>query len=101
MPDKTILITGASAGFGKAIAERFGEAGYRLILVARRIDKLEELKAAMNIPVHIQQLDVRNNSDVKNFVDSLPEEFSHLDVLVNNAGLALGLELAWDADMDD
>ena len=99
---KTILITGASSGFGEACAERFASAGNcRLILAARRVDRLDALKKRIDCPVHTAQLDVRDNDAVRAFVRALPAEYSAVDVLVNNAGLALGTGPANDADIDD
>lgn len=92
---KTIFITGASAGIGKATAYKFAQNGYNLVLSARRIELLEQIKKDIetkyNVKVFIGTLDVRNANDVENFVKSLPDEFKHIDVLFNNAGLAKGL----------
>jgi len=104
MSEKTVLITGASAGFGEACARIFASEGARLILTARRSERLEalrdELKASAG-GVHVVQLDVRDRVAVESLVDSLPEGFRQIDVLVNNAGLALGLEPAHQVNMDD
>ncbi len=103
MSVKTIFITGASAGFGEACAHAFAAEGHRLILTARRLEKLEtlrrELKAAAG--VHIIQLDVRDRAAVDAAVASLPAEFREIDVLVNNAGLALGLKPSHQVDIED
>ena len=103
MTGKTIMITGASAGFGEACARLFATEGNRLILTARRKQRLEELQAqlANKANVHIVQLDVRQREAVEDAVSSLPEGFKDVDVLVNNAGLALGLEPAQRADIED
>jgi NADP-dependent 3-hydroxy acid dehydrogenase YdfG len=103
MPGKTILITGASAGFGEACARTFAVAGNRLILTARRKEKLELLRSELidNCSVHVIQLDVRDRDSVDKAVASLPDEFSAIDVLINNAGLALGLEPAHQVDIND
>lgn len=103
MAGKTIMITGASAGFGEACARLFATEGNRLILTARRKQRLEELQAqlANKANVHIVQLDVRQREAVEDAVSSLPEGFKDVDVLVNNAGLALGLEPAQRADIED
>ncbi|GAB4553565.1 MAG: SDR family oxidoreductase [Geothermobacteraceae bacterium] len=99
---RTVFITGASAGFGAACARRFAQAGDRLILTARRMDKLEQLRAELgDVPVHLAQLDVREQEAVRSAVAGLPAEFASVDVLVNNAGLALGLEPSWQVDMAD
>lgn len=103
MTGKTIMITGASAGFGEACARLFATEGNRLILTARRKQRLEELQAqlANKANVHIVQLDVRQREAVEDAVSSLPQGFKDVDVLVNNAGLALGLEPAQRADIED
>ncbi|NIP49220.1 MAG: SDR family oxidoreductase [Gammaproteobacteria bacterium] len=103
MTEKTLLITGASAGFGEAFARLFACNGNRLILTARRLDRLEKLQGelASKCKVHIIQLDVRDRAAVDAAIDALPEEFRAIDVLVNNAGLALGLEPAHQVDIND
>jgi len=95
---KTILITGATSGFGKACAEYFAEQGWRLILVGRRTDRLEALQQQLGASVRdIITLDVRDRQQVFEKLGSL----SDIDVLLNNAGLALGLEPSWEVDIDD
>lgn len=94
---RTILVTGASSGFGAAIARRFATEGDRVIAAARRTDKLADLAAAHPGVVPVQ-LDVRDRAAVERTIAGLPDE---IDVLVNNAGLALGLEPAHRADLDD
>jgi NADP-dependent 3-hydroxy acid dehydrogenase YdfG len=101
METKTVLITGASSGFGEATARLLSESGYKLILVARRIEKLEQLKKVLGTEVHIQQTDVTNRGEVEKLFKNLPTNFKNIDVVVNNAGLASGLDLAQDADLDD
>jgi len=103
MAEQTILITGASSGFGEACARIFASHGNRLILTARRLEKLEMLKKelAAKCPVHVLQFDVRDRVAVDNAVASLPEGFSEVDVLINNAGLALGLEPSHEVDIED
>ena len=104
MSEKTVLITGASAGFGEACARIFAAEGARLILTARRSEKLAALRDELKesaAGVHVVQLDVRDRAAVEALVESLPEGFRDIDVLVNNAGLALGLEPAHQVDMDD
>lgn len=97
---KTILITGASSGFGKATAELFAAHNWKLILCGRRQNRLEELKKKLSrVPVHIAMFDVSVREDVERFAQSLPVEFSNIDVLLNNAGLALGLETSDKADI--
>jgi 3-hydroxy acid dehydrogenase / malonic semialdehyde reductase len=98
----TVFITGASSGFGKACARRFGQEGWRLILAARRREQLEQLQAEFGADnVHILSLDVREREAVANAVAFLPEEFSQVDLLVASAGLAQGLEPAQRAYLDD
>lgn len=103
MDSKTILITGASSGFGAACARIFATPGNRLILTARRLDHLLKLQdeLAACAEIHIMALDVRERKAVRDAVDFLPEGFRAVDVLINNAGLALGLEPAHQADLDD
>lgn len=101
MKTKTILITGASSGFGEATARLLAEDGYRLILVARRKEKLEELKKTLNTEVYTRQVDVTDKKVVEDLFINLPEDFRNIDVLINNAGLAVGLDLAQDADLED
>jgi len=98
---RTVLVTGATAGFGAAIARRFAAAGARLVVCGRRQDRLDALVAELKSPVHAAILDVRDRAGVAAFVESLPAPFAEIDVLVNNAGLALGLEPAQSADLDD
>lgn len=99
---RTILITGATAGFGKACAELFAAQGWRLILFGRRGERLEEIKKKSKNPnIHTSVLDVRDRTQVQDTISRIPAEFKNIDVLVNNAGLALGLEPAHEADLDD
>jgi 3-hydroxy acid dehydrogenase/malonic semialdehyde reductase len=98
-----LLITGATSGFGEACARRFAEAGWGLILVGRRKNRLSALQEELNdkTATHILCLDVRHQEAVMNGLTHLPEKFSEVDVLINNAGLALGLEPAPEADLSD
>lgn len=99
---KTICITGATSGFGRACAERFAAGGWRLILTGRRVDRLQALQEQLGaVPVHAVELDVRDFSAVEGMVRDLPQDFQAIDVLVNNAGLALGLEGAHRTDIRD
>ena len=100
---KTAFITGASAGFGAACARKFATLGYRLVLAARRAETLQALAAelAAQTAVHTLVLDVRNRKAVEDAIAGLPAEFAAVDLLVNNAGLALGLEPAHQANLDD
>ncbi|MCG8070907.1 MAG: SDR family oxidoreductase [Candidatus Thiodiazotropha taylori] len=100
---KRVLITGASSGFGEACARRFSEAGDDLVLCARRMDRLQALNDELsgNSEVVIQTLDVTDPQAVEGFLEALPEASREIDVLVNNAGLALGLQPAHEADLQD
>ena len=100
LKDKTVLITGASAGIGEACARRFAEQGSRLILVARRRERLESLTQMLGVPIHIVQLDIRNRKAVESAIADLPEEWNSIDVLVNNAGLGRGLDKFHESDID-
>lgn len=98
------LITGASSGIGEACARKFAEGGYDLILTARRAEKLAELKAelkAEGTKVKTLTFDVRNAGAAETAVDSLEPEWRKIDVLINNAGLALGLDKEYEGDPDD
>ena len=98
---ETVFVTGASSGFGAAVARRFAGAGARVIAAARRADRLKDLAAELGPRILPVTLDVRDRAAVADVVGGLPEEFARVDVLVNNAGLALGLGPAQDADLDD
>ena len=100
---KTIFITGASSGFGEATARKFSSGGHRLVLLARRREKLIDLAHQLGgeNKCHFICADVRDNEEVENALLGLPEEFRSIDVLVNNAGLALGLGPAEDASLKD
>lgn len=98
------LITGASSGIGEACARKFAEGGYSLILTARRAEKLAELKAeleAEGTKVKTLTFDVRDAEAAEKAVDSLEPEWRKIDVLINNAGLALGLDKEYEGDPDD
>jgi 3-hydroxy acid dehydrogenase/malonic semialdehyde reductase len=96
-----VFVTGATAGFGAAIARRFARDGHKIVAAGRRRERLEALKKELGAPVWTVELDVRNRADVMKAFDFLPPEFTEVDVLVNNAGLALGLEPAPAANLDD
>ena len=95
------FITGASSGFGAAIARRFAAAGARTVLAARRLDRLTALAAELGDAVHVLPLDVRDRDAVLRAVAELPPAFAEVTVLVNNAGGAHGLEPAHEANLDD
>ena len=95
---KTILITGATSGFGKACTEYFAGQGWQLILTGRRTERLEQLQEQLGMAVRqVITLDVRNREEVFEKLGSL----TGIDVLLNNAGLALGLKPSWEVDIDD
>jgi 3-hydroxy acid dehydrogenase / malonic semialdehyde reductase len=96
-----VFVTGASAGFGAAIARTFVKGGHRVIAAARRKERLVALSGELGDALFPLELDVRDEKAVEAAVASLPDAFSHIDVLVNNAGLALGLEPAHKANLDD
>jgi sulfoacetaldehyde reductase len=101
--NKTVFITGATSGFGRAAARRFAAAGWTLALTGRRVERLQALKEelALLAPVHIAVLDVRDAGAVKAVVEALPEEFRTLRALVNNAGLALAPQPAQAVALED
>jgi 3-hydroxy acid dehydrogenase / malonic semialdehyde reductase len=102
---KTVFITGASSGIGYACAEKFAQNGYRLILSARRKQKLVQLQELLRTDYNAEslcvELDVRDKLDVSFKIDTLPEEWKNIDVLINNAGLAAGLATIHEADTQD
>ena len=100
---KTVLITGASSGFGEACAKRFAETGCRLILLARRAERLQALAALLSskTDVCILTVDITDTAALQRAVDSLQAPFDQPDILINNAGLALGLSPADEADLSD
>lgn len=98
---KTILITGASSGFGEAAARLLAQDGHRLILVARRQERLEELKRTLPDNVYTATVDITDKAQVEQLFASLPDEFRTIDVLVNNAGLALGMSPAQESSIED
>jgi 3-hydroxy acid dehydrogenase / malonic semialdehyde reductase len=111
LANKIVFITGASSGIGKACAEQFAAAGAHLILTARRIDRVETLAKTLqekhSIKTLAVKLDVQDKAMVKSVIDGLPSEWQNIDVLVNNAGLALGTDAIqhgnpsnWDTVID-
>jgi 3-hydroxy acid dehydrogenase / malonic semialdehyde reductase len=102
---KTVFITGATSGFGAACARIFAENGYRLILNGRREERLraiaDELQHHFGTESHLLPFDVRDRVAVKAAIEGLPEEWQEVDVLINNAGLALGRDLFQEASLDD
>lgn len=104
---KTAFITGATSGFGRAFALRLAKLGYNyLIITGRRKELLESLKEEIkqinsDCKVHIVQFDIRNEKACKNAIENLPKDFSKIDLLVNNAGLAAGASPFQEADLGD
>lgn len=96
-----VFVTGASAGFGAAIARRFVEAGHRVVATARRLDRLQALADELGEALLPLELDVRDRAAVEAVPGALPPGFAEIDLLVNNAGLALGMEPAHQASLDD
>ena len=96
-----VLITGASAGFGKALAERLVAKGHRVIGCARRLDKLNALAETLGEAFLPVIMDVSDTASIPQIIADLPDDFKQIDVLVNNAGLALGAEPAHKASLDD
>ena len=99
--NKTILITGATSGIGKATANLFARKGARLILTGRRQNRLDELKNTLPTEVFTLNFDVRNRQAVFERIQSIPENWKHIDVLINNAGNAHGLDNVQTANLDD
>lgn len=104
MPN-TVLITGATSGFGKAFAAKFAANGYRLIITGRRQDRLDaiknELEALHNSNVYTLNFDVQDRAATFKAIESLPADWQNIDVLINNAGLALGRDFVDEANLDD
>ena len=102
---KTVFITGATSGFGEASAYKFAQHQYNLILNGRREERLQELKKKLEsqygIYCYVLPFDVQDREAVFNSINSLPEEWKQVDILFNNAGLALGRDLFQDADIND
>lgn len=98
---RTALITGATAGFGRAAARRFVNAGWQVIATGRRADRLDALRAELGEAVHTACFDVRDEAAMRAALEALPERFRGIDLLVNNAGLALGTKPAQAALLSD
>lgn len=103
--NRKIFITGASSGFGKAIATTFAKNGDDCIITGRRNDRLEELcnelESKYNVAIYTLCFDVQDKNAVKKAIDGLPDDWKDIDVLVNNAGLALGRDYFDEADLSD
>lgn len=97
----TVLVTGATAGFGEATARRFAREGHKVIISGRRAERLNALADELGEAVLAAPFDVRDRAAVTAAIEGLPGGFAEIDVLVNNAGLALGLDPAQSADLTD
>jgi len=98
------MVTGATAGFGRAIAIKFAQNGYNIIITGRRKERLESLKKELSghdVNVLSLNFDVRKNSEVSQVISNLPEDWKNIDILVNNAGLAAGLAHIDEGSIDD
>ena len=104
-PHKIVLITGATAGIGNATAKEFAKHGFNLILTGRRTNRLEEIKSKLEekyaIEVKTLVYDVQDREQVKNAIESLSGKWKEVDILINNAGLALGADEFDKASLDD
>ncbi|MCP4568906.1 MAG: SDR family NAD(P)-dependent oxidoreductase [FCB group bacterium] len=105
LKDKTVFITGASAGIGRACAAAFAREGARLLLCARRMAKLAELQTELqdkyDVDCHLLELDVCVQKDVEKTIENLPPDWQSIDILINNAGLSRGLAKFHEADLTD
>lgn len=106
MEAKTVFITGASSGIGRGCARKFAKEGWNLILNARNVSKLENLKEKLEttypeISVYLLPFDVRDRKQIKEALESLPEEWKTIDVLVNNAGLVIGVDKEFEGNLDE
>ena len=100
--DKTALITGATSGFGRAAVERFVAAGWRVVACGRRAERLQALVDALGADkVHAAAFDIRDELAMQSAITALPARFRDIDLLVNNAGLALGTRPAQESSLDD
>ena len=98
---KTVLITGASSGIGRSCAKFFDDGKHRLILTARRQERLEELAEELSCETIIRAFDIQSFSQCETALNNLPEEWKEIDILINNAGLAAGLEPLHEANLSD
>ncbi|AII14730.1 short-chain dehydrogenase/reductase, subgroup 5 [Campylobacter iguaniorum] len=96
----TAFITGATSGFGEAVARKLSQNGYKLVLLGRRKDRLEKLKNELG-NAYIINVDIRDKNALFKAIDELPSEFRDIEILLNNAGLALGQERVMEANLDD
>jgi 3-hydroxy acid dehydrogenase / malonic semialdehyde reductase len=100
-----VFISGASSGIGRSCSRKFAEAGAQLILIARRIERLEklalELKKQFQTDSYVGEVDVRDRAAVTKFVQKLPAKWQHIDILINNAGLSRGLQKLYEGQVED
>lgn len=105
LKDKIVLVTGASSGIGRACAKQFAAAGAHLLLCARRLEELNhlamQLRCEHGVDIHTFSLDVRQCQCVTDTLKTLPEKWKNIDILINNAGLAAGLDLLHEGDTQD
>jgi NADP-dependent 3-hydroxy acid dehydrogenase YdfG len=103
MTKKTALITGATSGIGRATAHEFAKHGINLILCGRRQERLNTIQKTLSkkVEVHTLNFDIRSKEDAINAINSLPEEFKSIDILINNAGNAHGLDSIHDGSLED
>jgi NADP-dependent 3-hydroxy acid dehydrogenase YdfG len=102
--NKTILITGATSGIGLACARKFAENGDKVILTGRNEQRLAEIRKTLidkGAQVLTLAFDVRDSEKAKEYIDGLPAEWKEIDVLVNNAGLALGVDREYEGDIEE
>jgi len=103
--NKIIMVTGATAGFGRAIAMKFARNGYNVIITGRRTERLKEVSKELDGIKGIKNLalnfDVRKRYEVEDVIKELPDEWKNIDILVNNAGLAVGMDLIQEGNIDD
>jgi 3-hydroxy acid dehydrogenase / malonic semialdehyde reductase len=103
--NRIVFITGSTSGIGKACAEKFAAGGDKIIINGRREERLQELKkdleAQYKTEVLIAEFDVQKKEEVFNSINNLPEEWKQIDILINNAGLAVGRDLFDDAEIED
>lgn len=98
---QTVLITGATGDFGKAFAQRFAALGSKLILIGRAENKLKALQNVLDAETHIAAFDMQDKSGMEAAIKAIPDAFKNIDLLINNAGLGLGLEPAYECDIED
>ncbi len=100
LKDKIVLITGASSGIGKAAAYQFAKEGAKLILCARRKDRLEQIASELETETYLLELDLQKRANVEKAIASLPQQWQAIEVLVNNAGLGRGVDKLHEGNID-